>query len=102
SRGFDYSFTSLVQRPDVENPRVESGVQVLVQMVDMYQARLDFGGEAVSRGDVLVRLTVRNATDRAVAVGRDRLTLVTAHRTPAQALEGPALAPAGARPPPRR
>ena len=91
SRTFDYSFTSLVQRPDVENPRVESGVQVLVQVVDMYQARLDFGGEAVSRGDVLVRLTVRNATDRAVAVDRDRLTLVTADGTSAQALDGPAL-----------
>ena len=91
SRGFDYSFTSLVQRPDVENPRVASGVQVLVQVVDMYEARLDFGGEAVSRGDVLVRLTVRNATDRAVAVDRDRLTLITADGTSAQALDGPAL-----------
>lgn len=91
SRTFDYSFTSLVQRPDVETPRVESGVQVLVQVVDVYQARLDLGGEAVSGGNVLVRLTVRNGTDRTVAVGKERLTLVTADGTSAQALGGPAL-----------
>ena len=91
SRGFDYSFTSLVQRPDVETPRVEAGVQVLVQVVDVYQARLDLGGEAVRGGNVLVRLTVRNGTDRAVAVDQARLTLVTAGGTSAQALGGTAL-----------
>jgi hypothetical protein len=91
SRGFDYSFTSLVQRPDVETPRVEAGVQVLVQVVDSYQARLDLGGEAVRGGNVLVRLTVRNGTDRAVAVDQSRVTVVTGDGTSAQALGGPAL-----------
>ncbi len=91
SRRFDYGFTSLVQRPDVETPRVESGVQVLVQVVDVYQSRLDLGGEAVRGGNVLIRLTVRNGTDRAVAVAKERLTLVTADGTSAQALGGPAL-----------
>src|SRR5262249_13265447 len=91
SRGFDYSFTSLVQRPDVETPRVEAGVQVLVQVVDSYQARLDLGGEAARGGNVLVRLTVRNGTDRAVAVDQARLTLVTAGGTSAPAPGGTAL-----------
>src|SRR5262249_37396844 len=91
SRNFDYSFTSLVQRPDVETPRVESGVQVLVEVVDVYQARLDLGGEAVRPGNALIRLTVRNGTDRAVAVDTRRLTLVRADGASAQALAGPEL-----------
>ena len=91
SRTFDYSFTSLVQRPDVETPRVESGVQVLVEVVDVYQARLDLGGEAVRPGNVLIRLTVRNGTDRAVAIDTKRLTLVMANGASAQALGGPEL-----------
>ena len=47
---------------------VESGVQVLVRWSTSTRPRLDLGGEAVGGGNVLVRLTVRNGTDRAVAV----------------------------------
>lgn len=63
SRAFGYSFKTLVQRPDVETPMVESGVQVLVESLDVYEQRLDLGGEAVRAGNTLIRLTVRNGTD---------------------------------------
>lgn len=78
SRGFGYSFKELVQRPDVETPVVESGVQVLVESLDKYGQRLDLGSEAVGSGNALVRLTVRNGTARAVAIDGSDLTLVAA------------------------
>src|SRR5215470_1921054 len=78
SRAFGYSFKELVQRPDVETPVVESGVQVLVESLDVYEQRLDLGGAAVRGGNTLVRLTVRNGTDRAVALDASSVTLVTA------------------------
>ncbi len=78
SRAFGYSFTSLVQRPDVETPMVESGVQVLVESLDVYEQRLDLGSDAVQPGNTLVRLTVRNATDRKVAIDPSAVTLVNA------------------------
>ena len=92
SRAFGYSFKSLVQRPDVETPVVESGVQVLVESLDVYEQRLDLGGDAVRRGDTLVRLTVRNGTDRAVALDAAGLTLVTAQGATSQPLAGDAAA----------
>src|SRR5262245_16502801 len=49
SRAFGYSFKSLVQRPDVESPVVEAGVQVLVEALDVYEQRLDLGGDATGR-----------------------------------------------------
>jgi hypothetical protein len=76
SRAFGYSFKSLVQRPDVETPVVQSGVQVLVESLDVYEQRLDLGTEAVRSGNTLVRLTVRNGTDRAVALDASSVTLV--------------------------
>jgi hypothetical protein len=75
SRAFGYSFKSLVQRPDVETPVVQSGVQILVESLDVYEQRLDLGGDAVRAGNTLVRLTVRNGTDRAVALDADGVTL---------------------------
>lgn len=75
SRAFGYSFKTLVQRPDVETPVVQSGVQVLVEWLDVYEQRLDLGGEAVRAGNTLVRLTVRNGTDRAVALDASGVTL---------------------------
>lgn len=78
SRAFGYSFTSLVQRPDVETPMVEAGVQPLLEALDVYEQRLDLGGEAVQAGTLLVRLTIRNGTDRAVAVAPADVSLVAA------------------------
>jgi hypothetical protein len=90
SRAFGYSFKSLVQRPDVETPVVEAGVQVLIEALDVYEQRLDLGGDAVREGNSLVRLTVRNGTDRAVALDGSGLELVTAGGETAQPLAGPA------------
>src|SRR5262249_61147705 len=75
SRAFGYSFKELVQRPDVETPVVESGVQVLIEVLDKYGQRLDLGSDAVGSGNALVRLTVRNGTDRAVAIDGSDLPL---------------------------
>jgi hypothetical protein len=90
SRAFGYSYTSLVQRPDVETPVVESGVQVLVENLDIYEQRLDLGGEAVGKGNMLARITVRNGTDRAVAVDGSKLSLVTSSGTSTEPIAGPA------------
>src|SRR5262245_57576043 len=92
SRAFGYSFKSLVQRPDVESPVVQSGVQVLAEVLDVYEQRLDLASEAVGRQHALVRLTVRNGTDRAVMPDARGLTLVTAAGTSAEPLAGPAAA----------
>jgi hypothetical protein len=91
SRGFDYSFRELVQRPDVETPVVESGVQILVESVDKYGQRLDLGGDAVGSGNTLVRVTVRNATDRAVSLEGSGLTLVAADGASREPLTGTAV-----------
>jgi hypothetical protein len=90
SRAFGYSFKELVQRPDVETPVVESGVQVLVESLDKYGQRLDLGGEAVGSANALVRLTVRNATARAVAIDGSGLTLVAADGATRQPLSAAA------------
>lgn len=82
SRSFRYSFISLVQRPDVEVPRVEEGLQLLVERIDPFAQRLDLGAEATRDGAVLVRVTLRNATDRRVALAAAALTLVAADGTP--------------------
>jgi hypothetical protein len=86
SRAFGYSFKTLVQRPDVETPMVEAGVQVLVESLDVYEQRLDLGGEAVRPGNTLIRLTVRNGTGRPVAIEAAGLTLVTTQGAASQAL----------------
>jgi hypothetical protein len=90
SRAFGYSFKTLVQRPDVETPMVQSGVQVLVESLDVYEQRLDLGTEAVRPGNTLVRLTVRNGTDRAVALDASSVMLATAQGSTSQPLAGDA------------
>jgi len=88
SRKFGYSFRELVQRPDVETPRVEAGLQTLVESLDNYEARLDFGSNATQGGAVLIRVTIRNGTDRAVALDAAGLTLSGADGKPGMPLEG--------------
>jgi hypothetical protein len=90
SRKFGYSFREIVQRPDVETPRVEAGLQTLVESVDNYQARLDFGSNATQGDAVLIRVTIRNGTDRAVALDDAGITLSADAGTPGMALEGAA------------
>ena len=75
SRAFRYSYISLAQRPDVETPRVAEGVQLLVEAIDRFAQRLDLGSEATREGAVLVRVTIRNGTDRAVALAPDGVVL---------------------------
>jgi hypothetical protein len=87
SRGFGYSFKELVQRPDVEEPHNATGLQVQVHVVTPQEATLDFGGPAAT-GATAVRVTVRNNTDRAVAVDPERIELVDAGGSPANALAG--------------
>jgi len=94
SRGFGYSFKTLVQRPDVEEPHAERGLQILVHALEPHEAILDLGGVPTVGGAILVRVTVRNHTDRAIAVDPSRIELVGAAGTSAVALAGPALAAA--------
>jgi hypothetical protein len=90
SREFGYSFRELVQRPDVETPQVQAGLQTLVEAVDNYEARLDLGGNATQGGAVLIRVTIRNGTDRAVALDAAGLTLSGEDGKPGMPLEGAA------------
>jgi hypothetical protein len=94
SRAFRYSFTTLVQRPDVEEPRAERGLEVLVQVLDPHLALLDLGGVATAGGAVPVRLTIRNNSDRTVTLDPARVDLVPAAGPAAAPLSGPALAAA--------
>lgn len=90
SRKFGYSFRELAQRPDVETPRVEAGLQTLVESMDNYQARLDLGSNATGGDAVLIRVTIRNGTDRAVALDAAGITLSTADGKPGVQLKGAA------------
>src|SRR5262249_57276160 len=55
-----------------------SGVEAFAESLEKRVRRRDRGGEAVGRGNALVRLAVRNATARAVAIDGPDLTLVAA------------------------
>jgi hypothetical protein len=92
SRSFGYSFKTLVQRPDVETPWKSSGLQVLVQALDPFEARLDLGDVATIGDAVPVRVTVRNETDRKVRLDAPRLSLVDAAGASHEPLAGSALA----------
>ncbi|HEY3185983.1 MAG TPA: hypothetical protein VGJ70_00820 [Solirubrobacteraceae bacterium] len=87
SRAFGYSFKELVQRPDVEEPHAATGLEVQVHVVSPQEATLDLGGPAAT-GATAVRLTVRNNTDRVVAVDPERIELVDDRGSPANALVG--------------
>ncbi len=81
SRGFGYSFKELVKHPDVEEPWVGRGLEVLVHTLSPQEATLDLGGVAIAGGAVLVRVTVRNNTARAVSIDPARIDLVPAGGT---------------------
>lgn len=94
SRIFGYSFTSLVQRPDIEEAAVSAGLQVRLHALGRQDMILDLGGEATLGPVLLVRVTVRNDTDRAVAIDPTRLLLAPAGGDSAEPLAGPALSAA--------
>jgi len=76
SRAFGYSFKTLVQQPDVEEPRAAVGLEVLVKSLSAQEAVLDLDGVPTGPAAVTVRVTVRNHTDRAVALDPTRVDLV--------------------------
>jgi hypothetical protein len=91
SRAFGYSFKSLVQQPDVEAPKAAIGLEVLVKAINPHEAVLDLGGPATVGGAVPVRITIRNHTDRAVAVDPKRIDLMNDAGDAKTALAGGAL-----------
>ena len=91
SRAFGYSFKSLVQQPDVEIPKAEIGLEVLVKALSPQEALLDLGGPVTVGGAVPVRVTIRNHTERAVVVDPKRIDLMNAAGDAKAALGGGAL-----------
>ncbi len=92
SRAFGYSFKTLVQRPDEEEPSAARGLEVQVKVLTAAQAILDLDAVPTTGGVVLVRVIIRNNTDRAVALDPSHLDLVPAGGEAAAPLAGPALA----------
>jgi hypothetical protein len=82
SRSFGESVKTMAEQPDLEEAGTEA-LEVLMRRRD--RPRL-------ARAGMLVRITVRNDTDRAVLVQRDRIVLVTGSGSVASALSGGALA----------
>ncbi len=91
SRGFDYSFTNLLQLPDVAAPRAAGGLEVQVHALERVEARLDLGGVPTQGDAVAMRIVVRNGTDRAVTVDPADVDVVAADGASAAPLAGAAL-----------
>ena len=89
SRAFGYSFKTLVQGPDEEEPRAGRGLEVLVHVLLPHEALLDLGGEPTVGGAVAVRITIRNHTARAVQIDPAEVELVAADGESAAPLSGP-------------
>src|SRR5262249_6142449 len=93
SRAFGYSFKTLVQLSDQDLgvPRAASGLEVQVHAVSSNEALLDLGAVPTTPDAQLVRVTIRNNTDRAVKVDPADITLVSVDGDSASALTGAAL-----------
>lgn len=92
SRKFGYSATTLAKQP-VEQSTVPTGrMDVSMELIDVPRATLDLGGWPLAGEEVLIRVRVRNGTDRAVVVQRGSIALLDAAGTPVNALESGALA----------
>ena len=94
SRAFGYSFKTMVQSPDVEEPRAASGLEVLVEALTPDRAVLDLDGVPTTAAALPIRITVRNNTDRAVRLDPAGITLVPDTGESASPLAGAALAAA--------
>ena len=96
SRLFGYSFKTLVQmsESDLEVPRSAQGLEVRVHVLSGQEAILDLGSVAAGPGAVVVRITIRNNTDRAVRVDPTRIDLVATSGESAAPLAGAARAAA--------
>lgn len=96
SRAFGYSFKTLEQiaESDVQVPRAKSGLEVQVHVETPQEALLDLGAAATVPTVVLVRMTVRNNTNRAVRVDPETVNLVGTDGTGVGPLRGPDLAAA--------
>jgi hypothetical protein len=87
SRKFGYSATTLAKQP-VEQPTVQSGrLEVSIERIDVPRATLDLGGWPLAGADVLIRVRVRNGTDRAVVVQPGSIALLSESGEPVNALE---------------
>ena len=91
SRLFGYSFKTLVQRPDLEEPRAGSGLEVQVRALATHEAVLELGSAPSVGNAVVVRVTVRNHTERAVGIDPARIELVSPDGGGTGPLIGPAL-----------
>lgn len=94
SRAFGYSVKTLAKQPDTQAPTEASGLEVLLERIDGPRARVELGGPVLAADAVLVRVTVRNHSDRAVIVEGGRITLVGDQGEAAGPLVGGALAAA--------
>src|SRR5262249_29125562 len=86
SRAFGYSFKELVQRPDVDTPVVEPGVQVLIEAREKGGQRPDLGRTAGGGGTPPVRLPAGTAPAGPVATAGSALTLAAADGSARQPL----------------
>jgi len=92
SRGFGYSAKALAKQPVAEGT-VESGrLEVTIEAIDVPLATLDLGDWPMTSEDVLVRVTVRNGTERPVVAEPSSVRLLAPTGEPVEALQGAALA----------
>ena len=92
SRKFGYSITTLVKQPAEQQPStVQTGrMDVSIEVIDVPRATLDLGGWPLAADDVLIRVRVRNGTDRPVVVEPGSITLLATSGEPVNALGGDA------------
>lgn len=87
SRGFGYSITALAKQPQAE-PEAHSGrLEVSIQEFDPPRAVLDLGGWPMVTEDVLVRVAVRNGTDRPIVLEPASIMLLSASGDPVAAFD---------------
>jgi len=77
SRGFGYSSTALAKQPPAAAVAA-GGLEVSVEAIDVPRATLDLGGWPLAFAQALIRVTVRNGTDRSVVVEGEQVLLITA------------------------
>jgi hypothetical protein len=92
SRGVGYSSTALAKQPEGQRPANTAALEVSIAVIGVPRATLDLGGWPLAADHVLVRVTVRNGTDRPVVIEGERVALVTPTGDPVSPLGGGELA----------